>query len=82
MASESAIKAAIEAKVSVYPAWTIGVTDNPDRRRGEYGNPSIWHHWDADSEQIARNVEAFFLDKDMNGAGGGGGRADYVYIYI
>jgi len=81
MASESAIKAAIEAKVSVYSAWTIGVTDDPDRRRGEHGNPSIWYQWDADSEQVARNVESYFLDKGMTGGGGGGGGADYVYIF-
>jgi len=81
MASESAIKAAIEAKVSVYSAWTIGVTDDPDRRRGEHGNPSIWYQWDADSEQVARNVESYFLDKGMKGGGGGGGGADYVYIF-
>jgi hypothetical protein len=81
MASESAIKAAIEAKVTRYSAWTIGVTDDPTRRRVEHGNPSVWYHWDADSEQIARNVEAYFLDKGMKGGGGGGGRADYVYIF-
>ena len=82
MASESAIKAAIEKIVGYYPVWTIGVTDNPTRRRSEHGNPSSWHHWDADSEVIARNVEAYFLDKGIKGATGGGGRADYVYIFL
>ena len=66
MASESAIKAAIEAKVFHYSAWTIGVTDNPERRRAEHGNPNVWYHWEANSEQVARNVEAYFLDKGMN----------------
>lgn len=82
MASESAIKAAIEKIVSKYSIWTIGVTDNPDRRRGEHGNPSAWYHWDADTEQAARNVEAYFVGKGMKGDVGGGGRADYVYIFI
>jgi len=45
MASESAIMAAIEAKVTHYSTWTIGVTDDPDRRRREHGNPSVWYHW-------------------------------------
>ncbi len=82
MATESAIIAAIEAKVTSYGMWTIGVTDNPDRRRREHGNPSVWYQWDADSQQAARNVEAYFLDKGMKGGTGGVGRADYVYIFI
>lgn len=82
MASESAIKTAIEKIVGRYPAWTIGVTDSPTRRRAEHGNPTTWHHWDADTEQAARNVEAYFIAKGMQGATGGGGAADYVYIFI
>ena len=82
MASESEIKAAIEKEVTNYSVWTIGVTDDPSRRREEHGNPRYWHHWNADSEQAARNVEAYFIDKGMQGATGGGGGADYVYIFF
>jgi len=81
VASESTIKSAIEAKVTTYSAWTIGVTDDPARRRREHGNPSDWYQWDADSEQVARNVEAYFVEKGMKGDTGGGGGADYVYIF-
>lgn len=81
MATESVIKAAIEAKVNVYSAWTIGVTDDPNRRRQEHGNPRPWYQWDANSEQEARNVEAYFIKKGMKGDTGGGGSADYVYIF-
>lgn len=82
MASESAIKSAIEGIVGgKYSIWTIGVTDDPARRRGEHGNPPSWRHWDADTETAARNVERYFLDKGMKGAPGGAGRADYVYIF-
>lgn len=81
MASEVTIKAEIEAKVNYYPAWTIGVTDDPARRRTEHGNPSPWYQWDADTEQVARNVEAYFIEKDMKGDTGGRGSADYVYIF-
>ncbi len=80
MASEAAIKSAIEKIVITYSVWTIGVTDNPARRRGEHGNPNTWRHWDADTETAARNVETYFLAKGMKGGGGGPGRADYVYI--
>lgn len=79
--TESAIKAAIEKIVTTYSAWTIGVTDNPDRRRGQHDNPKYWHQWDADTETIARDVEKYFLNKGMKGDIGGGGSADYVYIF-
>ncbi len=81
MASESVIKADIEKVVGEYSIWTIGVTDNPTRRKGEHGNPSAWRHWNADTEQIARDVEAYFTAKGMKGDTGGRGDADYVYIF-
>ena len=81
MASEPSIKAAIEKIVTSYGLWTIGVTDDPARRKSEHRNPSFWHQWDADTEQAARNLEKHFLDKGMKGGGGGPGRADYVYIF-
>lgn len=81
MASEAGIKAAIEALVSTYARWTIGVTDNLARRKGEHGNPVPWHAWNADTEQAARNVESHFIAKGMKGGPGGPGRADYVYIF-
>ena len=82
MASEAEIKAAIEGIVTYYSVYTIGLTDNPERRRIEHGNPMFWHQWNAASEQAARNVEAYFIDKGMKGGTGGGGGADYVYIFL
>ncbi len=86
VASESAIKAAIEKivykyPIYKYPIWTIGVTDAPGRRKSEHGDPRSWHQWDADTETAARKVEKYFLDKGMRGGGGGTGRAAYVYIF-
>ncbi len=81
MLSEAKIKAAIEMRVSEYSFWNIGVTDNPVRRRREHRSPDAWYDWDADTEQEARNVEAYFIAKGMKGATGGGGKADYVYIF-
>ena len=81
MASELSIEVAIDAKVKQYFVWTIGVTDDPKYRRIEHGNPKVWCQWDADSEQVARNVEAYVLGKEMKGGTGGGGGADYVYIF-
>lgn len=86
MASQSAIEAAIDqrvrsAKTAKYSIWTIGVTDDPDRRKGEHGSPKHWMQWSADSETAARNVEAHFIAEGMEGGTGGGGKANYVYIF-
>ena len=84
MASEITIRVDIQSHVTPslpYSVWTVGVTDNPTRRRGEHGNPNVWYQWNADTEQIARNVEAYFIAKGMNGGPGGAGRANYVYIF-
>ena len=64
-----------------YGAWTIGITDNPERRKAEHNNPGLWKHWRADSETIARSVENYFLDKGMKGDVGGGFNPNYVYIF-
>lgn len=82
MASESQIKIEIENIVNgKYSLWTIGVTDNPEERKGAHGNPPTWHQWNPNSEEIARSIEKYFLDKGMKGGGGGPGDADYVYIF-
>jgi hypothetical protein len=81
--TESQLKATIERKRgnTSYSIWTIGVTDDPERRKEEHNNPRFWSHWPADSEAVARRVEKHFLDKGMKGAPGGGGSADYVYVF-
>ena len=82
MSGEVFITEAIQRAASNnYPAWTIGITDLPTRRRMEHGNPGSWLQWDADTERIARNVEALFIARGMKGGTGGAGRADYVYIF-
>lgn len=86
MASEAPIKVAIQERVNSsknpkYSLWTIGVTDDPARRKEEHGNPKYWMQWNADSETAARNVEAHFIAKGMKGGTGGGAKANYVYIF-
>jgi len=85
--NESEIISAIEQKkgTTQYSIWTVGITDNPERRKGEHEtageNVTHWKDWKADTEAIARSVEAYFLDKGMKGATGGGDRPTYVYIF-
>ena len=85
--SESDLKAAIERKrgTTSYDIWTIGITNDPERRKNEHKNEgrsvTHWSHWKANSETIARNVEKYFLDKGMKGGGGGGENPRYVYVF-
>ena len=64
-----------------YEAWTIGITDDPGRRKAEHGNPVGWRSWQADSGLTARQVERGFRDKGMKGSPGGGTTPTYVYIF-
>ena len=74
----------MSAQKKDYSIWTIGVTDDPARRKDEHGQKhdvQHWKQWKADNETAARNVEEYFLGKGMKGGSGGPGTADYVYIF-
>jgi hypothetical protein len=82
---ESEIIQAISLGKTKYEIWTIGITDDPERRKSEHEaqdeNVKYWKDWKADTETIARNVEKYFLDKGMKGSTGGGEHPTYVYIF-
>lgn len=83
MASEAAIKAGIERLVGTYSLWAIGLTDSPDQREIEVGSPMGWRIFDADSEQVAKNVGEHFVGKGMEGDNlGRYARARYIYIFM
>ena len=63
-----------------YTKWQIGLTGEPLNRKAQLGNPLTWLHWKADSEQEARNVEQFFLDKGLQGTGATHWPGLYVFI--
>ena len=79
------IEYALEESNTEYSHWTIGITDDPERRRKEHRSDGkdtgSWTVWEADTEDIARSVEEYFIDKGMNGAGGGQGTPNFVYIF-
>jgi len=68
-----------------YTSWTIGITNDNKRRKEEHKNDGkslgFWKDWKANSEQIARNVEKYFLEKGMKGGGGGGDNPTFVYVF-
>ena len=83
MPGETQIKLEIANKVGAYlPYWRIGITADPDSRRQEHGNPTLWHYWNAESEDSARNIEKYFLDKGMKGDTRGESTPYYVYIFL
>jgi len=80
--TEWEIKAAIEGCMSGnYSAWTIGVTDEPIQRKQERGNPTYWHYWDATTEEAAKRIESYFVEKGCKSTSGGEARGNYVYIF-
>lgn len=96
MATTSAIKAAINKRVNDsktvdYSIWTIGITTELATRKEAHGTPKYWEHWEADSLDVAREVENFFLNeypeqKSKRMKGGTGGdmsprKTAYVYIF-
>lgn len=96
MASAATIKSEIKARVNSaetkdYSIWTIGITSDPETRKSTHGNPKYWMMWEANSEEVAREVENYFINeypaeksKRMKGGVGGdidGRKTVYVYIY-
>jgi len=96
MASSKEIKTEIvkriyDTQVPNYSDWTIGITSDPESRIKHHGNPMFFIMWKADSLEVAREVETYFLnefpkDESKRMSGGTGGDIDnrktiYVYIY-
>lgn len=69
-----------------YHDWYCGITSDPRQRLFDEHNVSEQNgHWiykDAGSENAARRIEQYFLNKGCQGGGGGGDYASrYVYAY-
>ncbi len=63
-----------------YSAWTIGITDNPDERREDHGNPLYWCIWNANTSEGARAIKSYFISKGMKRGPGRIRIANYVYL--
>ncbi len=85
MTKQELINAIDRVVSSSYKSWTCGITNDPTRRKGEHKNDGknvgAWCDWKADTERIARDVEAHFLAKGCKGGGGGGTTPTYVYVF-
>lgn len=61
--------------------WYVGLTDDPDRRKIEHGNPPDWQQVRFNSESEARAWESKYVGKPgyKGGPGGAGWRYGYWY---
>ena len=91
MATAQQIIADIEAHIRnsrhAYREWYAGITADIEQRLfGAHRVPRENHwriHREADSANIARDVEAYFLQRGCQGGGGGGDNTSrYVYAYV
>jgi hypothetical protein len=69
-----------------YSAWYCGVAADPKSRLFNDHNVDkngAWiHSGDTGSDDVARNIEDYFLSKGCKGGGGGGDSGTrYVYAY-
>ncbi len=59
----------------------VGLTDNPDQRRQEHGNPADWQQRSFSSESEARAWEKGMLSLPGYKGGSGGEGWKYGYTY-
>lgn len=65
-----------------YQIWTIGITDKPEERRKERGNPREWHVFEASSEEIAKDIVELFIQKGCKRVVGKQYNGHYIFIYL
>ena len=86
--TKSGIIAAINAIVSKYSAWRIGLTHDLTERKAHWRDTEgldikYWKDWQADSLSDAQDIESQFINKGMDGGTGGDLSAKKtVYVYI
>ena len=67
-------------------SFYIGIANNAEDRlftdHSVDKDKDIWIYCPADTEQIARDVEKYFLDLGLDGGTGGGKNINYVYCFL
>ena len=79
------IKAYIDSAGGDYSKWYVGITNNPQRRlfdeHNVMMNNSRWVRRTASSHEVARRIEAYFIDELGLDGGTGGGDEDSTVVY-
>lgn len=87
MSTKASIVAAIEAKVTTYSYYRIGLTHDLATRKAEWAKTesvAYWANWTADSLSDAQDIESLFINKGMKGGTGGNlssNKTVYVYVF-
>lgn len=79
-----AIGVITESSRSTTNIWSIGITNDPEKRRAELKFPPLWMHWPANTLDDAKAVFEYFT-RDMTiqpDIGGEYSRGEKVYVYI
>jgi len=80
------IEEVVKSTRRTYSQWTIGITNDHERRKGEHKSKGDdvkdWRTWQADNEDIARSVESYFIDKKKMKGKISGGESNSVFVYI
>jgi hypothetical protein len=70
----------IEAFIKAnYDMWSIGTTNRPMERESELKHPINWHVWEAESEDVAMDIEELFIRKGCKGVYGDVGRSVFIF---
>lgn len=78
----------LSAKAKDYSIWTIGLTHDPDERKGQHRKDGMstehWKQWTATSLSDARDIESYFINQKGMKGGTGGDLSPYrsVYVYM
>jgi len=64
-----------------YSTWTIGITDNPEAKRKERGDPREWYVWEANSEEIAMDMLEMFIQKGCKRVIGKQTIGKFIFLY-
>ncbi|MCK5283507.1 MAG: hypothetical protein KAK00_08945 [Nanoarchaeota archaeon] len=82
----SEIKNYVSRHGGIYQEWYVGISEDPKERLFNGHNVDkdndLWIHREANSSEVAREIEEYFLSiGTKGGSGGGDSDAKYVYAY-
>ena len=67
-----------------YGRWYVGIATNPKKRLAEHNASTVpWVYYSTTNDQVARDVESYFLDRlgTQGGKSGGDEKTRTVYAY-
>ena len=75
------IKEFIKKNEGKYPDWYVGISENPEQRLEQHGVKDGYIYRTAESSEIARRIEEYFVEELGTDGGEGGGDEDAKSVY-